>query len=158
MYGLKHPCTTTCQVFYFSWFLFFFFPFLCFFSVLSFFFYMSTVSFYLFILNFLLQFFFWSFFILFSRLVFFFGSFVFFFSPLICYLFIYQGMKVNLYKLHFLSLNFNLLYLPNIRMYNFTYNKHNHNKCLLVTIRVNYVFAPYTLYHISIWSISFQLC
>ena len=151
MYGLKHPCTTMCQVFYFSWFLFFFFFPLSFSSFL-FCHFLLRVNYILLFIYFkfpsLVLFFFLVLFYTFQSVGFFFFWFI--FSPLICYFFIYQDMKVNLYKLHFLSPNFNLLYLSNIRMYYFTYNKHNHNKCLLITIRVNYVFAPYTLYYISI--------
>ena len=58
MFGLKHPRTTTCQVFYFSWFLFIYLFFLLFASFLFCHFQLHVNCFlFLFILNFLLQFF-----------------------------------------------------------------------------------------------------
>ena len=58
IFGLKHPRTTTCQVFYFSWFLFIYLFFLLFASFLFCHFQLHVNCFlFLFILNFLLQFF-----------------------------------------------------------------------------------------------------
>ena len=152
MFGLKHPCTTTCQVFYFSWFLIFFFLSFASFPFCHFQLHVNCFV-YLFIYFKFPSLVFCPFFFLLQ-----------FFCPFLCFSLGPKTQKGDncthqkkRRETSNMVQNFNLLYLPNIGMYNFTY-KHNHNKCLLLTIRVNYIFALYTLHYILIWFISFQLC